>query len=93
MLYFALAPLEVKTTTEENELNEEERIKQMLRSRTDDNDPRKIKDMMLKLKEAKTAGTVWKLFPIIQITEEAYFCIFCEYYADTIKICRKCFFI
>ena len=58
MLYFASAPLEVKTTTEENELNEEERIKQMLRSRTVDNDPRKIKDMMLKLKEAKTAGTV-----------------------------------
>ena len=58
MLVFALAPLEVKTTTEENELDEEERIKQMLRSRTVDNDPRKIKDMMLKLKEAKTAGTV-----------------------------------
>ena len=28
--------------------------------------------------------TVWKLFPIIHITEEAYFCIFCENYTDDI---------
>lgn len=50
--------VEVTTTELTNELNEAEKIKSMLKSGAVGNDPSKIKEMLLKMKKAKTAGTV-----------------------------------
>ena len=50
--------VEVTTTELTNELNEAEKIKSMLKSGAIGNDPRKIKEMLLKMKAAKTAGKV-----------------------------------
>ena len=50
--------VEVTTTELTNELNEAEKIKSMLKSGAIGNDPRKIKEMLLKMKKAKTAGKV-----------------------------------
>ena len=50
--------VEVTTTELTNELNEAEKIKSMLKSGAVGNDPRKIKEMLLKMKAAKTAGKV-----------------------------------
>ena len=48
---------EVTTTELTNELNEAEKIKSMLKSGAVGNDPRKIKEMLMKMKKAKTAGS------------------------------------
>merc|ERR1739838_250494 len=48
--------VEVTTTELTNELNEAEKIKSMLKSGAVGNDPRKIKEMLLKMKAAKTAA-------------------------------------
>ena len=48
--------VEVTTTELTNELSEAEKIKSMLKSGAVGNDPRKIKEMLMKMKKAKTAG-------------------------------------
>ena len=60
-------PVEVTTT---NELNEAEKIKNMLKSGAVGNDPRKIKEMMLKLKQAKTSAAAAAPVSNIQIQKE-----------------------
>ena len=50
--------VEVTTTELTNELNEADKIKSMLTSGAIGNDPRKIKEMLMKMKKAETAGKV-----------------------------------